>query len=77
MSLVAHSFTTLRKTTNAGASPGTESKLFNNLAADNCKNTAREGDYILTLRRDYAEGIGNNQEAGIDEGNVQPLCIAS
>ena len=73
MSLVAKSFTIFRKTTNAGANHGTEDIIFNNPAADNFKNTAREGAYILTLRRDDAEGIGNNQAAEIDDGNVQPL----
>ena len=38
-------------------------------------NTAREGAYILTLRRDDEEGIGNNQAGEIDDGNVQPLGI--
>ena len=41
MSLVAKSFTIFRKTTNAGANPGTDAILFNNPAADNLKNTAR------------------------------------
>ena len=75
MSLVAKSFTIFRKTTNAGANPGTDAIIFNNPAADDFKNTAREGAYILTLRRDDAEGIGNNQAAEIDDGNVQPLGI--
>ena len=75
MSLVSKSFTIFRKTTNAGANPGTDSIIFNNPAADNLKNTAREGAYILTLRRDDAEGIGNNQAAEIDEGYVQRLGI--
>ena len=74
-SLVAKSFTNFRKTTNSGANPGTDAIMLNNPAADNFKNTAREGAYILTLRRDDAEGIGNNQAAEIDDDNVQPLGI--
>ena len=75
MSLVAKSFTIYRKTTNAGANLGTDAYIFNNPAADNFKKTAREGAYILTLRRDDAEGIGNKQAAEIDDGNVQRLGI--
>ena len=75
-SRVAKSFTIFRMTTNAGANPVTDAIIFNKPAADNCKNTAWEGAYILTLRRDDAEGIGNNQAAEIDDGNVQPLGIA-
>ena len=75
MSLVAQSFTIFRKTTNAGANPGTDAIIFNPPAATNFTNTAREGAYILTLRRDDAEGIGNNQAAEIGEGNGQPLGI--
>ena len=75
MSLVAKSFTIFRKTTKAGANPGTDASIFNNPAEDNFKNTAREGAYIRTLRRDDAEGIGNNQAAEIDDGNVQSLVI--
>ena len=72
-SLVAKSITIFRKTTTAGANPGTDASIYNNPAADKFKNTAREGDYILTLRRDDAEGIGNNQAAESDDGNEQPL----
>ena len=75
MSLVAKSFPIFRKTTNAGANPGTDAIIFNNPAAYDFKNTPREGAYILTLRRDDAEGIGNNQAAEIDDGNVQPLDL--
>ena len=75
MRLVAKSFTIFRKTTNAGANPATDAIKFNNPAADNFKNTAREGAYILTLRRDDEAGTGNNQAAEIDDGNVKPLGI--
>ena len=74
-SLVAKSFTIFGKTTNAGAKPGTDALIFNNPAADDSKNPARVGAYILTLRRYEAEGIGNNQAAEIEDGNVQPLGL--
>ena len=75
MSLVATSFTIFRKNTNAGANHGTDAIIFNNPAADDFKNTTREGAYILTLRRYDAEGKGNNQAAGMGDGNVQALGI--
>ena len=63
MSLVAKSFTIFRMTPNAAANPGTDALIFNTPAADNFKKTTREGAYILTPRRDEAEGIGNNKAA--------------
>jgi len=75
MSLVAKSFTIFRKTLNAGANPGTDLIIFNDPIDADFKDTAREGAYILTLTRGDPEGIGNNQAAEVDDGNVQPLGI--
>lgn len=74
-SLEAKSFTIFRKTTDAGAVPGTDLIIFNNPGASDFKDTAKEGAYILTLDRADPEGIGNNQAAEVDDGNVQPLGI--
>jgi len=74
-SLVAKSFTIFRKTTNAGAVPGTDLIIFNNPSAGDFKDSAKEGAYILTLERGDPEGIGNNQAAEKPDGNVQPLGI--
>ena len=75
MSLVAKSFTVFRKTTDAGADPGADLIVFNDPTALDFKDTAKEGAYILTLQRGDPEGIGNNQAAEVDDGNVQPLGI--
>lgn len=75
MSFVANSFTIFRKTLDAGAVPGTDLIIFNNSGDSDFKDTKREGAYILTLQRGDPEGIGNNQAAEVDDGNVQPLGI--
>lgn len=75
MGLTAKDFTIFRKTTNAGANPGTDLIIFNNPNATNFKKSDKEGAYILTLQRGDPEGIGNNQAAEVDDGNVQPLGI--
>lgn len=75
MSLVAKSFTIFRKTTDAGADPGSDLIIFNNPAAGDFKDSTKEGAYIITLQRGDPEGIGNNQAAEVDDGNVQPLGI--
>ena len=75
MSLVAKSFTVFRKTTDAGADPGTDLIIFNDPAAGDFKDSTKEGAYIITLQRGDPEGIGNNQAAEVDDGNVQPLGI--
>lgn len=75
MSLEAKPFTIFRKTTDAGPVPGTDLIIFNNAADADFKDTKREGAYILTLKRDDPEGIGNNQAAEVDDGNIQPLGI--
>jgi len=74
-SLTAKSFTIFRKTTDAGANPGTDLIIFNDPNAGDFKDTAKEGAYILTLKRGEPEGIGNNQAAEKPDGNVQPLGI--
>jgi hypothetical protein len=75
MSLVAKSFTIFRKTTDAGGNPGTDLIIFNNAADGDFKDSTKEGAYIITLQRGDPEGIGNNQAAEVDDGNVQPLGI--
>lgn len=75
MSLEAKAFTLFRKTTNAGGNPGTDLIIFNDPASGDFKDTTKEGAYILTLTRGDPEGIGNNQAAEVDDGNVQPLGI--
>ena len=75
MSLVAKSFTVFRKTTDAGADPGSDLIVFNDPTALDFKDSTKEGAYILTLQRGDPEGIGNNQAAEVDDGNVQPLGI--
>lgn len=75
MSLVAKSFTIFRKTTNAGANPGTDLIIFNNPVDGDFKDSTKEGAYIQTLQRGDPEGIGNNQAAEKPDGNVQPLGI--
>ncbi len=75
MSLVAKSFTIFRKTTDAAANPGSDLIIFNNPVAGDFKDSKKEGAYILTLTRGDPEGIGNNQAAEVDDGNVQPLGI--
>lgn len=74
-SLVAKSFTIFRKTTDGGANPGTDLIIFNNPADSDFKDTDKEGAYITILDRADPEGIGNNQAAEVDDGNVQPLGI--
>lgn len=74
-SLTAKSFTLFRKTTDAGANPGTDLIIFNNAADADFKKTDKEGAYIQTLERGDPEGIGNNQAAEKPDGNVQPLGI--
>jgi len=74
-SLTSKPFTIFRKTTNAGENPGTDLIIFNNPNDADFKDTAKEGAYILTLTRGDPEGIGNNQAAEVDDGNVQPLGI--
>lgn len=49
--------------------------IFNNTNDSNFKKTDQPGAYILTLDRADPEGIGNNQAAEVDDGNVQPLGI--
>lgn len=73
-SLTAKSFKIFRLTL-GGDSPNTEFILFNNAAAGDFKDTAKEGAYLLTLTRGDPEGIGNNQAAEKPDGNVQPLGI--
>ena len=75
MSLEAKAFTIFRKTTDAGGNPGSDFIIFNDPNATDFKDTTKEGAYILTLKRDDPEGIGNNQAAEVDDGNVQPLGI--
>ena len=75
MSLVAKSFTIFRKTTDAGANPGSDLIIFNNPIAGDFKDSTKEGAYIITLQRGDPEGIGNNQAAEKPDGNVQPLGI--
>lgn len=75
MSLVAKAFTIFRKTTDAGANPGADLIIFNDPLDVDFKDTKREGAYILTLERGEPEGIGNNQTAEVDDGNIQPLGI--
>lgn len=72
MSLTAKAFTIFRKN---AAEPTTESIIFNNPVATNFKDSVKEGAYITTLQRGDPEGIGNNQAAEVDDGNVQPLGI--
>ncbi len=75
MSLVANPFTIFRKTTNTGSNPGTDLIIFNNSTSADFKDSTKEGAYITTLQRGDPEGIGNNQTAEVDDGNVQPLGI--
>lgn len=49
--------------------------LFNNAADADFKDSAKEGAYITELIRGDPEGIGNNQAAEKEDGNVQPLGI--
>ena len=49
--------------------------LFNDPNDVDFKDTAREGAYLLTLERGDPEGIGNNQAAEKEDGNIQPLSI--
>lgn len=50
--------------------------IFNNVNdTATFKKTDVPGAYILTLERADPEGIGNNQAAEVDDGNVQPLGI--
>jgi hypothetical protein len=73
-SLVAKSFKVFRLTA-APDTPNTDFILFNDPAAGDFKDTAKEGAYLLTLSRGDPEGIGNNQAAEKPDGNVQPLGI--
>jgi len=73
-SLVAKSINIFRLT-GAGDTPTTDSLLFNSPTALDFKDTAKEGAYVLTLKRGDPEGIGNNQAAEVNDGNVQPLGI--
>ena len=75
VSLTAKSFTIFRKTTDAGANPGTDLIIFNDAADADFKESDKEGAYILTLERGDPEGVGNNQAAEKPDGNVQPLGI--
>lgn len=75
MGLTAKTFTIFRKTTDAGANPGTDLIIFNNAADGDFKKSDKEGAYIKTLQRGDPEGIGNNQSAEKPDGNVQPLGI--
>lgn len=73
-SLTAKAFRIYRLTA-PGDNKTTDFILFNNPAASDFKDTAKEGAYILTLKRGDPEGIGNNQAAEKTDGNVQPLGI--
>lgn len=61
--------------TAAPDTPTTDFILFNDPVAGDFKDTAKEGAYILNLQRADSEGIGNNQAAEKEDGNVQPLGI--
>ena len=73
-SLTAKRFRIFRLTL-AGDGNNTEPILFNDSADADFKDTAKEGAYITSLERDDPEGIGNNQSAEKEDGNVQPLGI--
>ena len=73
-SLTARSFRIYRLT-NPSDTPLTDFILFNDPNSADFKDTVREGAYILTLERDDPEGIGNNQAAEKEDGNVQPLGV--
>jgi len=49
--------------------------LFNDFGSSNFKDSAKEGAYITEVIRGDPEGIGNNQSAEKEDGNVQPLGI--
>ncbi len=49
--------------------------IFNDSSSGDFKDTAKPGAYIISLERADPEGIGNNQAAEVDDGNVQPLGI--
>jgi hypothetical protein len=74
LSLVAKEFRIYRLTL-AGDTKNTDFILFNDPNATDFKNSKKEGAYIQTLQRGDPEGIGNNQAAEVDDGNVQPLGI--
>ena len=61
--------------TGGGDTPLTDFILFNDPNASDFKDTAKEGAYVFTLERGDPEGIGNNQAAEVNDGNVQPLGI--
>lgn len=61
--------------TGGGDTPLTDFILFNNPNDADFKDTAKEGAYVLTLKRGDPEGIGNNQAAEKTDGDVQPLGI--
>jgi hypothetical protein len=58
-----------------GDGPASDPMNFNDPAAPNFKDTEFEGAYITSIKRVEPEGIGNNQAAEKDDGNVQPLGI--
>lgn len=74
MSLVAKSFKIFRLTL-AGDDENSDFITFNNASDGDFKDSKKEGAYILNLKRDDPEGIGNNQAAEVPDGNVQPLGI--
>ena len=74
VSLTAKSFRIFNLTAPSDTS-ATDFILFNNAADADFKKSDKEGAYILTLERDDPEGIGNNQAAEKEDGNVQPLGI--
>ena len=55
--------------------PFTDVIIFNDPNNADFKDTKREGAYITSIKRVEPEGIGNNQAAEKDDGNVQPLGI--
>jgi len=73
-SLTAKSFRIFYLTA-PGDTSTTDFILFNNPGDADFKDSAKEGAYILTLDREDPEGIGNNQAAEKEDGNVQPLSI--
>lgn len=74
ISLTAKSFRIFNLTA-APDTSATDFILFNNASDPDFKDSAKEGAYITSLERDDPEGIGNNQAAEVEDGNVQPLGI--
>lgn len=63
------------RVTLAGDDETSDPLNFNDPNASDFKENDKEGAYITSIRRVEPEGIGNNQAAEKDDGNVQPLGI--